>query len=388
MVYPAAMAYGDVNKWYLVFGSGPNVLDDYTSSENAKLYLLDLDELLTPGSTIGAPAACSVEKIGSVDGLSSTLSNMDIISCDTGVANTFMGSPVNLDWDLDYQADAAYFGLVGDTNATSGQVMRLGMDGSADPTTWTGPTTLVNTNQPVASQPQVGLDNFMNLWIYFGTGRYFSMGDKTSVSTQTLYGVKDLDGATINIGNLLDSTDIEVYTDDDLTVENGPISSTTGVPIINFDELVEEVEDFKLGWYLDLPPIVGTAGVAPSTRSLSQSVLLGGINFSSVFQPSDNPCAGEGNSRLYGLYYKTGTAYANPAIFGTDTVDNGNGVEYRARKYVDLGGGIATSPSIHSGADGDTISVITQMSTADVFRVSAETAEEVRSGKQSWILKE
>lgn len=48
---------------------------------------------------------------------------------------------------------------------------------------------------------------------------------------------------------------------------------------------------------------------------------------------------------------------------------------------------MATAPSVHSGSgSGDeTISAITQISTTDVFRVTADTAEKVRSGKTSWL---
>ncbi|MCJ7603852.1 MAG: hypothetical protein MUO63_20435 [Desulfobulbaceae bacterium] len=62
-------------------------------------------------------------------------------------------------------------------------------------------------------------------------------------------------------------------------------------------------------------------------------------------------------------------------------------MKYRALKYVDLGSGMATSPAIHSGSGSgdDTVSVFTQMSTGDVFRQTAETAEKVRSGKAAWF---
>lgn len=380
-VYPATMAFGDNNKWYMLFGNGPNSLQTAASTQNAKVYIFDLSELITPGVTTGTPTGCTLTNVGA--------STMKIITCDTGVATSFMGSPVTVDWDLDYQADTAYFGLVGDANATSGRLMRFSVNENSSPAFWSTPTTLVLANQPVVAQPAVGIDNLRNKWVYFGTGRYYVMADKTSTAIQTLYGVKDDgSGAAVNVASdMIDATDIDVYADQEQTIENGPLATVGGAQITNFPSLVTEVDQQKKGWFLDLPPIVGTAGVAPATRSLGQSALLGGILFTSVFQPSADPCSGEGYSRLYGLYYKTGTAYPSPAIFGTETVISGGEVKYRSLAYIDLGRGMATSPAIHSGSGSgdDNVSVFTQLSTGDVFRQSADTAQSVRSGKASWF---
>ncbi|RJX28224.1 MAG: hypothetical protein C4531_12545 [Desulfurivibrio sp.] len=386
-VYPAVMAFGDaadpdtINKWFLIFGNGPNQLTTAASTTSAKVYVLDLAELLNPGSTNLAPTGCSVGALGS--------SAKRIITCDTGIGNSFMGSPVVVDWDIDYLADTVYFGLVGDATATAGRLMRMNLAGNSSPAFWNTPTTFALTNQPVVGRPSVGIDNFRNKWIYFGTGRYYVMADKTSTAIQTLYGIKDNgSGAAVNLGtDLINSTDIEVYIDE--TIENGPIATSTSAQITTFPDLVNEVDSFKKGWYVDLPPIVGTAGVAPSTRELGQSALLGGILFTSVYQPSDDPCSGEGYSRLYGLYYKTGTAYPSPSVFDTETIVVGSDVKYRARPFIDLGRGLATSPAIHSGSgSGDTtVSVYTQMSTGDIFRQEADTALSVRGGKTSWFEK-
>ncbi|MCB2183209.1 MAG: hypothetical protein KQH63_14345 [Desulfobulbaceae bacterium] len=395
MVYPTVMAFRDStipsNKWYLVFGSGPESISTAASGSTAKMYVLDLEELTTPGTTTNAPTGCALTALGA--------SGMRVITCDTGVADTFMGSPVSVDWDLDFNADTLYFGLVGDADADVGRLMRCNLDENRDPAQWDAPTTLVDVGQPVVSQPALSVDNFNNKWVYFGTGRYYVMDDKSSTTIQSLYGVKDDDsGGSINVATqLIDSTDIDVYTDDAQTVVNGPNATIGGAQITNFKDLVTEVDDYKMGWYLDLPAIVGTTGIAPATRSLGQSALLGGILFTSVFQPSDDPCAGEGNSRLYGQYYKTGTSYPSPTIFGTEAVTIDGEVKYKATRYVDLGRGLATSPAIHSGSggggddgsgdggeDGATVSVFTQMSTGDVFRQTADTATAVRSGKTSW----
>lgn len=376
-VYPTAMVFGN-DSWYLIFGSGPDDIDTVASSSTAKMYVLNLKELTTdPGGTVGVPTGCSLDSVAS--------SAMKLITCDTGVNNMFMGSPVSVDWDLDYYADTAYFGLVGDATASSGAIMRFAVDENSDPDNWLFPTTFMATNQPVNVSPALGYDNFGNKWVYFGTGRFFTMDDKISTAIQSIYGVKDDGSGTVHTSvDLLDATNIDIFTDE--SIDNGPNGTVGGTPITNFTDLIYEVDEYLDGWYLDLPPIVGTAGVAPSTRVLGQPALTGGILFSSVFQPSGDPCAGEGYSRLYGLYYKTGTTYPSPTIFGTETVSDSTEVKYKALKFVDLGRGMSTSPAIHSGyGTGDgTVSVFTQLSTGDIFRQSADTALKVRSGKTSW----
>ncbi len=382
-VYPAVMAFGDNNKWYLLFGNGPNNIQTAASTLTAKIYFFDLAELVTPGITTSRPVGCSLTNIGT--------SSMKIITCDTGIANSFLGSPVVVDWDLDYQTDTAYFGLVGNANAISGRLMRLALKENSSPGFWGSPTTLLLTNQPVVAQPAVGMDNLQNKWVYFGTGRYYAMADKTSVAIQTLYGVKDDgSGSAVNIfTDLVNATDIDVYVDENRTIENGPNAAATGEQITNLQSLITEVDKYKKGWYVDLPPITGTAGTVPATRNFTESALLGGILFTSVFQPSADPCAGEGYSRLYGLYYKTGTAYPSPTIFGTDIVISGGEVKYQSLKYVNLGRGMASAPSLHSGTGSgdDSVSVFTQLSTGNVFRQKADTASTVRSGKSAWSSK-
>lgn len=385
---PSIMNFGDTtynpavnnSKWYLLFGNGPDNLQTAASLANARLYVFDLAELKSPGVTGPAPAGCSRDPLGA--------STMKIISCPMGIPNSFMGDPVSVDWDLDYQADTVYFGLAGDANATSGRLMRLAINENPSPDSWAAPTTLLLTNQPVISQPSTSIDKHRNKWVYCGTGRYFVMADKTSTATQSLYGIKD-DGSgnAVNFNELIDSTDIEVYTDHDQTIENGPLSSENGLQITNFPDLVDEIDKYRKGWLLDLPPIVGTAGVAPATRAVGQTSVLGGVLFSSVFQPSDDPCAGEGNSRLYGLYYKTGTAYPKPAIFGEEIIIEGVEVKYQSRTHVDLGSGMASSPVFHSGEGrgGKEVTANIQDSAGANKQVDVNLIHNIRSGKSAWI---
>lgn len=416
-VYPAVLAFKDVltgsngikcsddgsncvSKWYLQFGTGPNNMGSYTSSQTAKMYLFDLSQL-TSSTASPKPASTDIVVDSNVANgqckMASLTPRTNIVACDTKVPATFMGTPVVVDWDLDFYADTSYFGLVGDANANTGRVMRFSLENNDDTDAWLPMITFFQSDLPVVGQPTPAIDDNDRKWVFFGTGRHFVIADKTSVTLQSLFGVLDDEtGVTVLPADLLNVTNVEVYTDRSL---NAPLATVAGdpfgtqTPMTTFDEIEDYMDgeddataDGPMGWRLELPPILGTATVDPATRNTTRSALIGGVLFSSVFQPSLDPCKGEGQSRLYGLYYKTGTAYPGPTIFGSIAENVSGELKYRALKYVDLGGGVATSPAIHSGAGtgSDEVSAFTQLSTGDIVRQQVKTVLPVRTGKTSW----
>lgn len=394
-VYPAVAAFRDVNgtsctggltacnSWYLMFGTGPDNsydgIQDHESTQTAKAYLFDLSQLTTatgpqPASgTAVAGSDCSVVPLGS--------STYNLIECTTNVSPSFSGDPVVVDWDLDFFADTSYFGLVGDYSASSGRLMRWAFNNDATPGNWDDPDTFIDSGKPVLAQPVPAYDDRFKKWVYFGTGRYFSSGDKTSTWQQTLFGVKEDDsGSTVLSASLVDVSDIEVYSDGDL-------DGTLPVGVSNFDDLEEYIANASgvKGWMMNLPMLSGTLGTDASTRNTSRSALAGGVLFTSVFQPSEDPCEGEGLSRLYGLYYKTGTAYPD-SVFGYTITTKDGKVVYLSNKYIDLGRGIATAPSLHTGAGAgaDSVRAFTQLSTGDIVQAEADPVLSVRTGKTAW----
>lgn len=344
--YPTAVTVDTNNKWFLLFGSGPTDLGSAESTGTAKLYAIDLDTM--------------------------TLVRTD----DTGIANSFVGDPVAVDWDLNYKADDVYFGIVGGQVGNSGQIMRMDIDEDDDPANWSAPSSLINVSQPVVSSVTPAIDNNSQKWIFFGTGRFYVRGDQTSTATQSIYGIKEDGSSTVLAADLLNVSTAQVETDGDLTTAVG--ANTT------FNSLVNDIDVNYDGWYLNLPPIQGVAGVAPATRVINSSALAGGVLFTTAYQPGLDLCTGEGASRIYGLYYKTGTASPSPNVLGTEIDGNGNEV---AKSYLDLGVGFATTPSLHSGtkAGSDKVSVFTQLSTGSIVRTEASTLTNVRSGFKSWI---
>ena len=366
--YPAVVAVKDTvplqdaNKWFLVFGSGPTDLINASTNNNAHLFLFDLAELTSPGSSAsGAPPSCAREPING--------GPMSIYSCDTGVAASFAGDPATVDWNLDYKVDSIYFGTAGDANAASGRMMRMTINNAADPASWSAPSTLIDVGQPVVAAPTLAVDDNRprNKWIFFGTGRLFAQPDLTSTATQSLYGVID-NGTEANKADLRNTSEVQVQTD-------GGLTGLEGDGILNFNQLRNATDR---GWYLNLPPIQGTAGTAPATRSVNPSALAGGLLFAPVYQPSKDQCTGDGSSRLYGLYYTTGTAHPLYPLRGT-----GNKF---AESFVELGSGLASTVALQTTADLGAGTVVwkSQTSNTDMPGGSHNVPHPVRSGMEAW----
>lgn len=377
----------DYNKWFLTFGSGPmNTRDGLTfakSTQSAKFYVLDLEEII-PGhanitsthipTAITGGASCSRPTSGT---------EFNLLSCDTNMAASFVGDPIAVDWELNYKADSLYFGLIG-APGTSGndQVMRLKINESYDPANWIVPKTFIkNPGKPVVAGVTPGIDEYGQKWIFFGTGRFYVSDDKDITKTQaksaqSIYGVKEANaGSEVEV----QTTDLQDVSSA-LVATDGSLSGIAGLTTVN--GLKAYIKTSKKGWALQLPVIQGTTGSVPATRVLNQSALAGGVLFTTAYQPGIDTCSGEGLSRLYGLYYETGTAYPDPTIFGSETI----GSVESAKAFIELGYGYASTPSIHtgSGTGNDAVSVFTQLSTGAIIRTEANTVLGVRSGMTSW----
>lgn len=404
-VFPAVMAARDTggdtncngfqcNQWYLIFGNGPDDPDSYTntSGSTAKLYLFDLTQLrgtrnfgtALPTSATKVPKDCTIKPItdSNVKFPSQSNTNMHLITCDTKVNGMFVGSPVVVDRNMDFIADTSYFGLVGDESGTQGQLMRFDLNNKQAPADWDPINTMYYTNAPVEVLP-IPSSGKGGKYVFIGTGRYHSLADKASTADQYLYAIEDdYSDTTIGANELFDVSDVEVYDD----------GSVTGAGTITKFSDLESAIIAKKGWKMYLPPIVGVQGTAPATRSFVNQALLAGVVFANVYQPSDDACIGEGLSRLYALYYETGTAYPsfgvkNQSLLGTSAEDDGSGgTQYRSKKYVDLGRGTPTPPAIHSGSGNKSneVSIFTQLSTGHIDHSKVTTVYSVRTGKISW----
>jgi type IV pilus assembly protein PilY1 len=353
-------------KWYAIFGSGPNgyradlVSSDplspqctnsplHVTCQTAKLYVIDLKA--GPGAAFAG------------------VTRMPI-----GTWRSFMGQIVAMDKDLDWRTDAAYVGRTAHDGSLPwrGKMYRLKMSCPANPcspTTWgvpngpdRSPTEVIDTFLPgsqevgpITAAPAVTIDDANQVWVFFGTGRYISNADKVDNSIQRLYGIKDkvlngvcADSSTgclsedlVNVTNAVICLICSAGTDQVTDPTNPSVTSVNGTGVNSMVGLVQS----KDGWRVTLPGPTAIAGVNyAAERSVVNPTLVAGVIFFPTFTPSDDFCASDGQSYLYALFYKTGTAAATPVIGTTVSGSNTN-----IKTKTSLGVGMASAGNADGG---------------------------------------
>jgi len=215
----------------------------------------------------------------------------------------------------------------------------------------------------------VAKDDEGRIWVYFGTGRFWSSLDRQSPYLDyqnAFYGIKEpvdangtLTYGTVNKNNLKNVTGIEITSGD-----------YTG-----FNTLANDIKDNWKGWYLNFDET--------GERNLGQAAVLGDIVTFSTFVPNNDLCAYEGRSYLYGLYYRTGTGYWE-GVLKTDD-NNGTGIDPNNKVVtkIDIGKGYSETPNIHTGREAGSKAFI-QTSTGAIIGIKQANPGISKSGKASW----
>ncbi len=390
---------GSPNRWFLIFGSGPaeadgtpgttagDSLSDVVSKQKAKLYVVDLEEM----------AKNKVLKTLDPTGSLTSVSPYYYQSFD-GDNNAFISDPSTVDYDLDYKADAVYFGTqsfdaaaVG--NEWGGKLRRIVINDNTNFSLWVGDSTLIDLEksaadpivgsyQPITAAPTVGLDPDGNNWVFFGTGRYFIRDDKNIVTPQTFYGIKEPRDlltpfantyAPVSLGTMYESTSIEVNTSTTSTklVSGGTAPNTwTNEPWASF---VTDTKNFA-GWYYNFTTSL--------ERNVGQAAFFGDLLTFTSYVPSNDICTYEGSSYLYALYYLTGTAPSNSVIYDATNPNPTNHI-----KKISLGDGLVSKPSIHVGRK-DGLTIFVQTSEGAILILDEENPSQTKSGRTSWGYRE
>lgn len=157
---PTQKSSAPSSQWYLVFGSGPDLAQAGNAiaakaESSAKLYAYDL-----------------VKKKFTTHDDHLYLYDLGDDPAD-GAPGSFVGDPVAVDWDLNYPADAVYFGTIGgNESAPTGKVFKLDFRPSSGTTLEdesTAPVVLTDIKNPVTAAPAVTRDEYNNHWIIGGT---------------------------------------------------------------------------------------------------------------------------------------------------------------------------------------------------------------------------
>ena len=357
-------------EWLLAFGSGPNDLRTFETSETAKVFTYNLETNTVAG-----------------------LDMDEVLISGNPVERSFVGGLATRDWDLGEPGfrndDVIYFGTVGTESATAAvsgtdgdDLIETGALYRFRPSANDSFSLLFDADRPIGSAPlplsneEIGA-NVLGSWVFFGTGIYQKQDDDFIADTERLYGIiEPVDQAALNNlgnatfdptrenselltyntvleGDLVDVTTVEVFNVDDSSltgiipagVETGDLVTpvTVGATTANnFNQLRQLIVENTSGWFRELPqPIINGD---PTARLATDLVFVQNFLFFTTFTPSslnrDNICiGGEGSSMFFALNQTTGTTDGFSATLGVDSSG-------RAINSIDLGRGLADTSAL------------------------------------------
>ncbi|MCP5012170.1 MAG: hypothetical protein GY942_19505 [Aestuariibacter sp.] len=343
------MTTGDnTNQWELVFGSGPTSLITGTSTQNAQLFRYNL---VTKAMVSGfAPV-------------------------DLGESNSFVGNATTTDWDNNYLDDFVYFGIAGGTEAQpDGKLKRMDASTGAF-------IDLLATSQPFVSRPVTKLDATSNRWVLAGTGRFFAVTDSDNVGasySQSIYGIKDVN-ATISAATLVDTTNVQVFTDGSLLPGGFTVGSS---PVTTYSQLIAAMAT-QPGWKKDFPD----NATDPNTRNVTNPLVTSDLLIYTDYSPGEKNLCDAGSSKLHVNHFMTGTAIPHAPLGSDSSIVNGTAE--LANETVDLGIGMASEPVVHKGSGsttsgGSKITIFTQGSAGDVTRSKVFIPQASAASRRSW----
>ena len=296
--------------WFVVFGSGPtggiNTANNQfmgNSDQPLRFFVLDLK--------------------------SGTL----LRTIETGISSAFAGSMINSTYDhnlLNYSDDALFVGFVkkGATDWTNGGVGRIVTRESSDPATWSWSLVLDNIGPVTSSVTQMYNSFSKELWLFFGTGRYFyetgSSPDDPS-TRRTLYGVKDpcvvkatgqfAPASCTTVGSLTDRTTYPAVCQTDPT--QCKIADTSGGWFISLDAAANNVT------YCDKFNADGTCAQSSTKNYWAERIITDpvastgpGVVFFTTYKPYNDECGLGGKSFIWAIGGDTGATGVN-ALKGT-----------------------------------------------------------------------
>jgi type IV pilus assembly protein PilY1 len=221
---------------------------------------------------------------------------------DTGAGSALapngLSAPTTRDVDGNGTVDYVYAGDM------LGNMWKFNLS-SASPTAWNNTSnrlrmfTAVNAAgqvQPITSAPSVARDPATYLlWVFFGTGRFLTVGDIANTEIQTLYGIKDVTATITSRSTELQQRRIIVT------------STVNGRGARGFDSPAALPVAMK-GWYIDLVDPPAPPGTAVGERIVSDPQVISNVLITSSILPSSDPCLPGGSGYLNALDAFTGTS--------------------------------------------------------------------------------
>ncbi len=310
---------------------------------------------------------------------------------DTGAGgDNGLSSPIPVDVDGDRITDFIYAGdLHGqmwkfDVTSSNPNQWEVAFGSSADPQplfTACADSVCSSTNrQPITSRPEVGINPAGGQIVYFGTGRYFAIGDNTAAGgVNSFYAIRDVntksEPAPVPTSGGRDALlSQEVLSEQTLTFSGvqQPVRVTSNY----------QISDSHEGWYIDLP--------GSGERQVSNPILRAGRILFTTLIPVTDPCGSGGTSWLMEMDALSGSRLPyspfdlnhdyefNVADFAIVTVDSEPvAVPVSGRMSLE---GIIKTPGVISG---DQIEFKYASGTSGGIDTTIENTGRQR-GRQSW----
>ena len=300
---PQAAANG---RWFAVYASGPTGPIDSASKQfkgksdqNLRLFVVDLEK----GPVVHADPKKNglwIIDTGIPEAFAGSISN-------NAVADTEMNDSVNVNLRQDDVLYVGYTKKAADGTWTDGGVLRLVIPDSANPDTmdvsaWK--TSLVIDGIGPVTTTVTKLMSKNNLYLFFGTGRYFYPQDDMT-STRRLFMVKEKCYPDVDKGGKYLASDI---------ISNCPNVDATHSAVSPFrisDLTSKNIPDNSAvtnGWFIDLD--AGERVVSDTVATVNGAV------FYTSYKPVADVCAFGGTSYLWGVKYDTGDALPVSAKIG------------------------------------------------------------------------
>ncbi len=343
--YPSIVKIEDT--WYLAVGSGPFYLPEAYSDSPAVIYLIDLRE----------PKNYYTLKIGEIAGMDSS----------------FVGDLTSTDIMLRYSTDRIFFALnkykPGSGSWESG-IFMIKTNYEPDISNWEIHK-IFTIPAPVTAELAPVVDERGNLWVLFGTGRFWVTEDFELQGQQYIVGFKVEENITKTIDELVDVTDAELVSNG---MEDSIIAPFGRFSFSDFENLIAS----RGGWFIRLDE---------SERCITRPAVIGGAAVFTTLNPlrnsnnECNPCeSGQagGSGRVFGLYVKTGTAHPI-SILNIKTDLGGGRFLIEREKEVS---GLPSEPSLHIGKQRSSIFV--QTTEGVIERYDINIPSPVKKGTVIW----
>jgi type IV pilus assembly protein PilY1 len=287
---PAIVRVGDPaknGKWFAVFASGPTGAIDTTyhqflgrSDQNLRLFVLDL----ATGSVVRT--------------IVTTLSDAFGGSLSGAVIDVDKGNPTS---SSRYSDDVLYLGYTQKDSSTSawtnGGVLRLVTMGDPDPANWKYSSVISGVGPVTSSIAKLQDRKKKELWLYFGTGRYFYRYEDTvddPSGQRALYGFKEPCYTTSN------TIDTESASCSPITNPGSVLHDQSGT------SPASGLSTGKIGWYINLDAAAGTFG---AERVITDPLaVFSGVVFFITYIPSADVCASGGKTYIWAVRYNLGNA--------------------------------------------------------------------------------